>query len=227
MKEFEISEKVYNEILNSKIVIFVLLGYIDSKGNVCNKKLIDLLPTYKRKELTEYYEININELANENEVIFTCDDKDPVYCMFKSKFMKSEKGYTRSIKYVMPKKEWEKSLEKEKEVFFKNKEKFSERVEDNKHNSTDLSYINFENSDKLISSHVEIMNDVFLIELPKNIKKHTLKDNLKTIKYLINKNDIYYVNDIKIKCFTKKNCIVGKILKKITFKKNIAFIFKC
>mgnify|MGYP006996845615 CR=1 FL=1 len=37
--------------------------------------------------------------------------------------MKSEKGYTRSIKYVMPKKEWEKSLEKEKEVFFKNKEK--------------------------------------------------------------------------------------------------------
>ena len=44
MKEFEISEKVYNEILNSKIVIFVLLGYIDSKGNVCNKKLIDLLP---------------------------------------------------------------------------------------------------------------------------------------------------------------------------------------
>lgn len=223
MKEFEISEKVYNEILNSKIVIFVLLGYIDSKGNVCNKKLIDLLPTYKRKELTEYYEININELANENEVIFTCDDKDPVYCMFKSKFMKSEKGYTRSIKYVMPKKEWEKSLEKEKEVFFKNKEKFFERVEDNKHNSTDLSYINFENSDKLISSHVEIMNDVFLIELPKNIKKHTLKDNLKTIKYLINKNDIYYVNDIKIKCFTKKNCIVGKILKKITFKKNIAF----
>ena len=53
MKKFEISEKVYNEILNSKIVIFVLLGYIDSKGNVCNKKLIDLLPTYKRKELTE------------------------------------------------------------------------------------------------------------------------------------------------------------------------------
>ena len=94
--------------------------------------------------------------------------------------------------------------EKEKEVFFKNKEKFSERVEDNKHNSTDLSYINFENSDKLISSHVEIMNDVFLIELPKNIKKQTLKDNLKTIKYLINKNDIYYVNDIKIKCFIKK-----------------------
>lgn len=31
MKEFEISEKVYNEILNSKIVIFVLLEYIDSK----------------------------------------------------------------------------------------------------------------------------------------------------------------------------------------------------
>ena len=223
MKKFEISEKVYNEILNSKIVIFVLLGYIDSKGNVCNKKLIDLLPTYKRKELTEYYEININELANENEVIFTCDDKDPVYCMFKSKFMKSEKGYTRNIRYVMPKKEWEKSLEREKEIFFRNKDKISEGLEHKENTSADLTYIDFENSDKLISSHVEITDDVFLIELPKNIKKHTLKDNLKTIKCLINKNGIYYVNDIKIRCFTKKNCIVGKILKNITFKKNIMF----
>ena len=223
MKEFEISKKVYKEILNSKIVIFVLLGYIDSKGNVCNKKLIDLLPTYKRKELTEYYEININELANENEVIFTCDNKDPIYCMFKSKFMKSKKGYTRNIRYVMPKKEWEKSLEREKEIFFRNKDKISEGLEHKENTSADLTYIDFENSDKLISSHVEITDDVFLIELPKNIKKHTLKDNLKTIKCLINKNGIYYVNDIKIRCFTKKNCIVGKILKNITFKKNIVF----
>ena len=55
MKEFQISKKVYNEVVNSKIAIFILQGYKDSKGKICDEKLIDLLPSYKRRELKNYY----------------------------------------------------------------------------------------------------------------------------------------------------------------------------
>lgn len=103
MKEFQISKKVYNEVVNSKIAIFILQGYKDSKGKICDEKLIDLLPSYKRRELKNYYEVDIDELDKEDEVIFTCGAEEPIYCMFRSKFVKSEKAYTRNVRYVMTK----------------------------------------------------------------------------------------------------------------------------
>ena len=202
MKEFQISK-----VVNSKIAIFILQGYKDSKGKICDEKLIDLLPSYKRRELKNYYEVDIDELDKEDEVIFTCGAEEPIYCMFRSKFVKSEKAYTRNVRYVMTKKEWEKSLEqKEKNVT----KKLGSKIELHQKEEVDC-YLLFDISLKKFE-----FTSPYQLRLKGNIHKLLEKINFERIKYI--KND---ASDLmKVSCIDVNSTIDGDIILKVFFDEN-------
>ena len=100
MKTFKINQTIYNEIVNSKIAKFPLLGYKDDKGKECDERLLILLPKYQREKMHEYYDIDLDEFKLENEVIFECEYNETVKCIFSQPIEKYSKGYLRKIKDV-------------------------------------------------------------------------------------------------------------------------------
>ena len=128
--------------------------------------------------MRHYYEVDIDELDKEDEVIFTCGAEEPIYCMFRSKFVKSEKAYTRNVRYVMTKKEWEKSLEqKEKNVT----KKLGSKIELHQKEEVDC-YLLFDISLKKFE-----FTSPYQLRLKGNIHKLLEKINFERIKYI--KND--------------------------------------
>ena len=100
MKKYKIKQKIYNEIVNSKIARFALLGYKDQKGRTCSKELLSLLSKYQLKDMEEYYDVNIDEISKLTEVIFECDGYKSIRCTFIGPMLNYEKGYMRKVKTI-------------------------------------------------------------------------------------------------------------------------------